>query len=236
MENLSTSGPWAWLLISSLLDTPRSIASPNSKRWRRSLLAITNLNRRSTGEMFRQRPRISLGRVWRLIQQSGRLQHWRYSTRWAELQSIFVVDWSVILSQDRQWLADEQAHFVPDPARSDGGPADLLPNVKRAFNAKQLCMFWKVGFSNWKFVDIYIYRAKSCKQHQSCQPNGIPCPFRILPRRPRKGSDESGYLELQGRIWKGVLVVSITFFYQIDRFCLTFKEKLEVCVCIVEVM
>lgn len=28
---------------------------------------------------------------------------------------------------------------MPDPTRADGGPADLLPNVKKAFNAKQLC-------------------------------------------------------------------------------------------------
>jgi serine/threonine protein kinase len=31
-----------------------------------------------------------------------------------------------------KWLADEQPHFV----EQDGRPADLLPNVKRAFNAK----------------------------------------------------------------------------------------------------
>lgn len=32
------------------------------------------------------------------------------------------------------WLSDEKPHFVP---RADGGPADLLPHVKKAFNAKQ---------------------------------------------------------------------------------------------------
>jgi serine/threonine protein kinase len=41
-----------------------------------------------------------------------------------------------------KWLADERAHFVPGPT---GSPADLLPHVKRAFNAKQL---WrKAAFS-----------------------------------------------------------------------------------------
>ncbi|KAF8809413.1 Pkinase-domain-containing protein [Phlegmacium glaucopus] len=49
------------------------------------------------------------------------------------------------IALQHKWLADERPHFVPDPTRSDGGPADLLPNVKRAFNAKQL---WrKAAFS-----------------------------------------------------------------------------------------
>ncbi|EAU84121.2 CAMK/CAMK1 protein kinase [Coprinopsis cinerea okayama7 len=37
-----------------------------------------------------------------------------------------------------KWLADKEPHFVANPA--DGTPADLLPNVKRAFNAKRA---WK---------------------------------------------------------------------------------------------
>ncbi|KAF8153278.1 kinase-like domain-containing protein [Crassisporium funariophilum] len=41
-----------------------------------------------------------------------------------------------------KWLADKEPHFV---MRADGGMADLLPNVKKAFNAKQL---WrKAAFS-----------------------------------------------------------------------------------------
>ena len=40
---------------------------------------------------------------------------------------------------EHKWLADETPHFVLDSA---GGPADLLPGVKKAFNAKQLCAFW----------------------------------------------------------------------------------------------
>jgi len=41
-----------------------------------------------------------------------------------------------------KWLADAEPHFVP---RADGEPTDLLPNVKKAFNAKQL---WrKAAFS-----------------------------------------------------------------------------------------
>ncbi|KXN91555.1 Calcium/calmodulin-dependent protein kinase type I [Leucoagaricus sp. SymC.cos] len=35
---------------------------------------------------------------------------------------------------EHKWLADEKPHFVP---QADGAPADLLPHVKKAFNAKQ---------------------------------------------------------------------------------------------------
>jgi len=49
-----------------------------------------------------------------------------------------------------KWLADEQPHFVPDPTRADGGPADLLPNVKRAFNAKKL---WRKATSTIRAVN-----------------------------------------------------------------------------------
>ncbi|TFK20624.1 CAMK/CAMK1 protein kinase [Coprinopsis marcescibilis] len=35
-----------------------------------------------------------------------------------------------------KWLADTEPHFVANP--TDGTPADLLPNVKRAINAKKL--------------------------------------------------------------------------------------------------
>ncbi|KAK7449245.1 Calcium/calmodulin-dependent protein kinase type I [Stygiomarasmius scandens] len=43
-----------------------------------------------------------------------------------------------------KWLADSTPHYVPDPM-GNGGPADLLPHVKKAFNAKKL---WrKAAFS-----------------------------------------------------------------------------------------
>ncbi|GLB40023.1 putative protein kinase superfamily protein [Lyophyllum shimeji] len=38
---------------------------------------------------------------------------------------------------EHKWLADTTPHFVPDP-KADGAPTDLLPHVKKAFNAKQL--------------------------------------------------------------------------------------------------
>jgi len=49
-----------------------------------------------------------------------------------------------------KWLADEEPHFVPDPTRADGGPADLLPNVKKAFNAKKL---WRKATSTIRAVN-----------------------------------------------------------------------------------
>ncbi|KAK0469381.1 kinase-like domain-containing protein [Desarmillaria tabescens] len=46
---------------------------------------------------------------------------------------------------EHKWLADTLPHFVPDPENPSGGPADLLPHVKKALNAKQL---WrKAAFS-----------------------------------------------------------------------------------------
>ncbi|KAF8873792.1 kinase-like domain-containing protein [Gymnopilus junonius] len=46
-----------------------------------------------------------------------------------------------------KWLASEEPHFVP---REDGGPADLLPNVMKAFNAKKL---WRKATSTIKAVN-----------------------------------------------------------------------------------
>ncbi|KAJ7828676.1 Pkinase-domain-containing protein [Mycena olivaceomarginata] len=39
-----------------------------------------------------------------------------------------------------QWLASTTPHFVPDRSSPGGGPTDLLPSVKKAFNAK---LTWK---------------------------------------------------------------------------------------------
>lgn len=39
---------------------------------------------------------------------------------------------------EHKWLKMDEDYFVPDPER-EGAPKDLLPNVKRAFDAKQLC-------------------------------------------------------------------------------------------------
>ncbi|KAF7342151.1 Calcium calmodulin dependent protein [Mycena venus] len=45
---------------------------------------------------------------------------------------------------EHRWLASATPHFVPDPFNPSGGPTDLLPHVKRAFNAK---LTWKkAGF------------------------------------------------------------------------------------------
>ena len=37
-----------------------------------------------------------------------------------------------------KWLSSDTPHFVPDPESSVGGPTDLLPHVKKAFNARRL--------------------------------------------------------------------------------------------------
>ncbi|KAJ7662195.1 Pkinase-domain-containing protein [Mycena polygramma] len=41
---------------------------------------------------------------------------------------------------DHKWLASATPHFVPDPSSPSGGPTDLLPYVKKAFDAKKT---WK---------------------------------------------------------------------------------------------
>jgi len=42
-------------------------------------------------------------------------------------------------ADDQQWLHDKTPHYVPDPSDPSAGPTDLLPHVKKAFDAKKLC-------------------------------------------------------------------------------------------------
>ncbi|KAI0767658.1 Pkinase-domain-containing protein [Fomes fomentarius] len=44
-----------------------------------------------------------------------------------------------------KWLASEQPHFVPDPESASGRPTNLLPNIRKAFDAKKT--FRKAVFS-----------------------------------------------------------------------------------------
>ncbi|KAJ6597508.1 kinase-like domain-containing protein [Mycena vulgaris] len=41
---------------------------------------------------------------------------------------------------EHKWLASQTPRFVPDPSNPSGSPADLVPHVKKAFNAK---LAWK---------------------------------------------------------------------------------------------
>ncbi|KAF8627160.1 hypothetical protein AX17_006375 [Amanita inopinata Kibby_2008] len=54
-----------------------------------------------------------------------------------------------------KWLADEKPHFVAD---SQGEPTDLLPHVKRAFNAKKL---WKKAGNSIKAMNRMAALASS---------------------------------------------------------------------------
>ncbi|KAJ7908051.1 kinase-like domain-containing protein [Mycena leptocephala] len=40
---------------------------------------------------------------------------------------------------EHKWLASTTPHFIPDRSSPGGGPTDLLPSVKKAFNAKLTC-------------------------------------------------------------------------------------------------
>ncbi|KAJ7443901.1 CAMK/CAMK1 protein kinase [Mycena galericulata] len=46
---------------------------------------------------------------------------------------------------EHKWLASTTPHFVPDPSSPSGGPTDLLPHVKKAFDAKR--QWKKAAFS-----------------------------------------------------------------------------------------
>lgn len=38
-----------------------------------------------------------------------------------------------------KWLADLTPHFVPDPNSATGEPTDLLPHVRKQFDARKTC-------------------------------------------------------------------------------------------------
>jgi serine/threonine protein kinase len=40
-----------------------------------------------------------------------------------------------------KWLASAEPHYVPDPTSPSGAPTDLLPHVKRHFDARKTCTF-----------------------------------------------------------------------------------------------
>jgi serine/threonine protein kinase len=60
-----------------------------------------------------------------------------------------------------KWLSDEKPHFVAD---SQGEPTDLLPHVKKAFNAKKL---WKKAGNSIKAMNRMAAMAHSSHSHVS---------------------------------------------------------------------
>lgn len=55
---------------------------------------------------------------------------------------------------EHKWLKMDEDFFVPDPDR-EGAPKDLLPNVKRAFDAKQLCTSYSHTFVVLACSDLF---------------------------------------------------------------------------------
>jgi len=150
MASLSTSGLWVSSPTSFSLATPPSTAIANNKKWRLSSPAITSLSPRydspphavkppadhpcrNTGQTLARRPRTLLGHALPLTRRRGPLPHKRSNTRCVPE---FLVS-SCLIPKLLQWLATDEAHFVT----VDGRPADLLPNVKRAFDAKRACAY-----------------------------------------------------------------------------------------------
>ncbi|KAF9483346.1 hypothetical protein BDN70DRAFT_929357 [Pholiota conissans] len=86
-------------------------ATPNSKKWRPSLPATSSLSPQSTVPKSRRPPRtLSAHCDEAQARRKAALEH--------------------------KWLVDEQPHVVTD---TTGASADLLHDVKKAFNTKQLC-------------------------------------------------------------------------------------------------
>lgn len=40
---------------------------------------------------------------------------------------------------NHKWVADLKPHFVPDPNSATGEPTDLLPQVRKQFDARRTC-------------------------------------------------------------------------------------------------
>ncbi|KAJ6481915.1 kinase-like domain-containing protein [Mycena sanguinolenta] len=59
---------------------------------------------------------------------------------------------------EHRWLASATPHFVADPSSLTGGPADLLPHVKKAFNAKSI---WKKAGFGIRAMNRFAARANS---------------------------------------------------------------------------
>ncbi|KAJ3997338.1 kinase-like domain-containing protein [Lentinula boryana] len=66
-----------------------------------------------------------------------------------------------------KWLASATPHFVPDPESPTGGPTDLLPHVKKAFNAKGL---WrKAAFSIRALNRMTVLAGSGYNNHAEAQ-------------------------------------------------------------------
>jgi len=105
-----------------------------------------------------------------------------------------------------KWLASEEPHFVPDPAK-EGGPTDLLPHVKKAFDARKTFRKAVLGMMAMKRMStlaqnhltpehrelgetVFKYKEESAKEimenttilhHHNAQPDspGAPSPDRV---------------------------------------------------------
>ena len=60
------------------------------------------------------------------------------------------------------WLASATPHYVPDPESPSGGPKDLLPQVKKAFDARKTCKCTRCVRVRGS---AYVYHAQSGKRY-----------------------------------------------------------------------
>ncbi|KAI0045620.1 Pkinase-domain-containing protein [Auriscalpium vulgare] len=60
------------------------------------------------------------------------------------------------IALEHSWLADETAHFVPDPTSPSGKPMDLLPHIQKRLDAKTRCaqrLSLDVAVANFRCVN-----------------------------------------------------------------------------------
>lgn len=134
MENLWMSGQWVLSPISFSAVILHSIAIPSKKKWKPSSLVTTNSNLVRSAYLYLLCIKTDL----EILEEY-----------WANVSTAARNFVSYCLTIDpakrptaeealnHKWLADTSPHFVQN---GEGMPADLLPHIKRQFDAKKT---WK---------------------------------------------------------------------------------------------
>ena len=61
---------------------------------------------------------------------------------------------------EHKWLASETPHFVADPESPTGGPKDLLPTIRKGFNAKKTCELLPLNVDSLFILKCLLQSAK----------------------------------------------------------------------------
>ena len=85
------------------------------------------------------------------------------------------------------WLASATPHYVPDPESPSGGPKDLLPQVKKAFDAKKTCKCARCVQAR-DSADVYIRSPESGTIH-GCNAPHVYARAQPRARPPNRGQE-----------------------------------------------